>query len=150
MNKIQPFRYGGASLEAKNDQSASFVDGVKREPPVGNSNAISQHVVRQLYNPLEILTNLVYLVQSEPGDKSKVIEYMNIAEAQVARLSEVARSLSDEAARPCRLEFVNSERLNGDLLIVEFSDGTQTTYTPEDLFGVGGRRRRSDDGFPTG
>ena len=116
---------------------------------MGNSNAISQHVVRQLYNPLEILTNLVYLVQNEPGDKSKVIEYMNMAETQVARLSEVARSLSDEVARPCRLEFVNSERLSGDLLIVKFSDGTQAMYTPEDLVGIGGKWRPGD-AFPAG
>jgi hypothetical protein len=115
------------------------------EPPVGRSDAMSQQVVRQLYNPLEILTNLVYLVQCEPGDKSKVIEYMNIAETQVARLGEVARSLSHEAARPCRLEFDSAERLNGDLLIVEFSDGTQTTYTPEDLLGICGKLRRTDD-----
>jgi hypothetical protein len=120
------------------------------EPPMGKSDAMSQQAVRQLYNPLEILTNLVYLVQHEPGDKSKVIEYMNMAETQVARLGEVARNLSYEVARPSRLEFVSSERLNGDLLIVDFSDGTHAIYTPEDLVGIGGKRRQSNDPFPTG
>jgi hypothetical protein len=118
------------------------------EPPVENSNAISHQLIHQLYNPLEILTNLVYLVQSEPGDKGKVIEYMNMAETQVAHLSEVARSLSYEVPRPSLLEFVNFERLNGNLLIVDFSDGTQATYTPEDLVGIGRKRRQSDDALP--
>ena len=109
--------------------------------------AISQRLVRQLYNPLEILTNLVYLIQQDPGDTSKVLEYITMAGTEVARLSKVSRSLSFEVYRPDRLEFIHSERLDGDLLVVDFSDGTQATYTPADLVAIGGNGGDRSWGF---
>jgi hypothetical protein len=114
---------------------------------VEDPDAISQRLVRQLYNPLEILTNLMYLVLDEPGDKNKVIEYAKLADAQVALLMKVARDLSCDAALSRPLEFIHSERMDGDLLLVDFSDGTQGAYRPEDLAAIGGKRRRSDTGF---
>jgi hypothetical protein len=109
--------------------------------------AISQRLVRQLYNPLEILTNLVYLIQQDPGDEGKVLEYITMAGTELDRLAKAARTLSFEATRPDRLEFIHSERLDGDLLVVDFSDGTQATYTPEDLVAIGGKRKRSELGL---
>ena len=110
-------------------------------------DAISQRLVRQLYNPLEILTNLVYLIQQDPGDTGKVLEYITMAGTELDRLSKVSRSLSFETSQPDRLEFIHSERLDGDLLLVDFSDGTQGAYRPEDLVAIGGKRRRSELGL---
>jgi signal transduction histidine kinase len=49
-------------------------------------------VMHEVNNPLEALTNLVYLTKQAPHDVSSVLQNMQIAESQLARLSDIART----------------------------------------------------------
>ena len=49
-------------------------------------------VMHEINNPLEALTNLVYLTKQAPHDVSSVLQNMEIAESQLARLSDIART----------------------------------------------------------
>jgi signal transduction histidine kinase len=48
--------------------------------------------MHEVNNPLEALTNLVYLTQRTPQDTSAVLENMRIAESQLLRLGEITRT----------------------------------------------------------
>jgi signal transduction histidine kinase len=49
-------------------------------------------VMHEINNPLEALINLVYLTKQTSNDASSVLQNMEIAESQLARLSEIARA----------------------------------------------------------
>jgi signal transduction histidine kinase len=49
-------------------------------------------VMHEINNPLEALINLVYLTTQAPHDGSAVLRNMHIAESQLARLSDIART----------------------------------------------------------
>ena len=53
---------------------------------------LARELAHELNNPLEALTNLVYLAQQEPLDE-KVKEMLNEAETQLARLSVVVDTI---------------------------------------------------------
>ena len=48
--------------------------------------------MHEINNPLEALTNLVYLTKQAPHNVSSVLQNMEIAESQLARLSDIART----------------------------------------------------------
>ena len=50
--------------------------------------------VTELLHPIQALANIVYLAKHEPGNKEKVLWYMTMAEAELARLTEVTRKLA--------------------------------------------------------
>jgi signal transduction histidine kinase len=49
-------------------------------------------VIHEINNPLEALTNLVYLTKQAPHNVSSVLQHVEIAESQLARLSDIART----------------------------------------------------------
>jgi signal transduction histidine kinase len=49
-------------------------------------------VMHEINNPLEALINLVYVTKQAPHDVSSVLQNMEIAESQLARLSDIART----------------------------------------------------------
>jgi signal transduction histidine kinase len=49
-------------------------------------------IMHEVNNPLEALTNLVYLTKHDPRNVSAVIKNMEIAESQLSRLGEITRT----------------------------------------------------------
>jgi hypothetical protein len=47
----------------------------------------------ELFYPIQTLANLIFLTKHDLQDKEKVLLYMNMAEAELARLTDVAQKL---------------------------------------------------------
>jgi hypothetical protein len=47
-----------------------------------------------VYNPLEVLTNLVYLTKHNAGDETKILLYMTMADEALEALTEAVRKLN--------------------------------------------------------
>jgi hypothetical protein len=47
--------------------------------------------MHEVNNPLEALTDLVYLTKNDPADPERIRRNMEIAESQLLRLGEIAR-----------------------------------------------------------
>ena len=55
------------------------------------ANRYAAAIMHEINNPLEALTNLVFLTKHNAGDPTKVIAYSEIAEAQLAQMGELTR-----------------------------------------------------------
>jgi signal transduction histidine kinase len=77
-------------------------------------------VMHEINNPLEALTNLVYLTKQAPHDVSSVLQNMQIAESQLARLSDIARTT---------LSFYRDQAEAKDFDLVAIAESALTIHT---------------------
>ena len=72
--------------------------------------AVAHHAASAMHdanNPLEVLTNVHYLTRHTRDDPAKVLEYMELAEAQALRLLEIVshvirlhKAATDDGVKP--------------------------------------------------
>ncbi|HEY6764383.1 MAG TPA: HAMP domain-containing sensor histidine kinase [Candidatus Sulfotelmatobacter sp.] len=67
-------------------------EALQRSERLAVASRFAGAVMHEVNNPLEALTNLVYITKRAPHDRSAIIRNMEIAEAQLARLSEITRT----------------------------------------------------------
>src|ERR1700729_2116648 len=67
-------------------------EALQRSERLAVASRYAGAVMHEINNPLEALTNLVYVTKQAPHDVSSVLQNMEIAESQLARLSEIART----------------------------------------------------------
>ena len=66
-------------------------EALQRSERLAVASRYAGAVMHEVNNPLEALTNLVYLTKAAPHDVSAVIANMEIADSQLLRLSEITR-----------------------------------------------------------
>jgi signal transduction histidine kinase len=67
-------------------------EALQRSERLAVASRFAGAVMHEVNNPLEALTNLVYLTKRSPRHTSAVIRNMEIAESQLVRLSEITRA----------------------------------------------------------
>jgi signal transduction histidine kinase len=67
-------------------------EALQRSERLAVASRYAGAVMHEINNPLEALTNLVYLTKQAPHNVSSVLQNMEIAESQLARLSDIART----------------------------------------------------------
>ena len=67
-------------------------EALQRSERLAVASRYAGAVIHEINNPLEALTNLVYLTKQAPHNVSSVLQNMEIAESQLARLSDIART----------------------------------------------------------
>src|ERR1700729_2919455 len=67
-------------------------EALQRSERLAVASRYAGAVMHEVNNPLEALTNLVYLTKQAPHNVSSVLQNMEIAESQLARLSDIART----------------------------------------------------------
>ena len=67
-------------------------EALQRSERLAVASRYAGAVMHEINNPLEALTNLVYLTKQAPHNVSSVLQNMEIAESQLARLSNIART----------------------------------------------------------
>lgn len=77
-------------------------------------------VMHEVNNPLEALTNLVYLTKQSPRDASSVLENMRIAESQLLRIGEITR---------ITLNFYREQAEAKDLDLVEIAESALVIHS---------------------
>jgi hypothetical protein len=59
-------------------------------------NPSPNRLAKELNNPLEALTNIMYLVRHDPSVSPRILQYTDLGDAQLAKLIEVTRQLNSE------------------------------------------------------
>jgi signal transduction histidine kinase len=67
-------------------------EALRRSERLAVASRYAGAIMHEVNNPLEALTNLVYLTQQTPHDPVVVLENMAIAQTQLSRLGEVTRT----------------------------------------------------------
>jgi len=68
---------------------------------------LTASIVHEINNPLESLTNLLYLMEIEPDSRDKRAEYLKMAQRELSRVVQISRqtlSFSRETSIPVRLQ----------------------------------------------
>jgi signal transduction histidine kinase len=66
-------------------------DALLRSERLAVASRFAGAIMHEVNNPLEALTNLVYITKNEPDDPDRVRRNMEIAEGQLLRLGEITR-----------------------------------------------------------
>lgn len=80
---------------------------------------LSATIAHEIHNPLDSISNLLYLLQQEPHD-DEAGKYLNLAQQEVARVTQISRSMLSlyrESKSPVPVEM--KELLEGILLLIE-------------------------------
>jgi signal transduction histidine kinase len=67
-------------------------EALQRSERLAVASRYAGAVMHEINNPLEALSNLVYLTKQAPHDVPSVVHNMEIAESQLVRLSDIART----------------------------------------------------------
>jgi signal transduction histidine kinase len=66
-------------------------EALQRTERLAVANRYAAAIMHEINNPLESLTNLIFLTRHNSDDASKVVAYADLAEAQLARMGELTR-----------------------------------------------------------
>jgi signal transduction histidine kinase len=69
----------------------SLLDALRLAEEKAVAGMLALEVMHEIRNPLEALSNLIYLARQEGENPEKVREYMRLAEEQMATVSEIAQ-----------------------------------------------------------
>ena len=67
-------------------------DALQRSERLAVASRYAGAVMHEINNPLEALINLVYVTKQAPHDRALVLQNMELAESQLERLSDIART----------------------------------------------------------
>ena len=88
-------------------------EALQRSERLAVASRYAGAVMHEVNNPLEALTNLIYLTKAAPHDVSAVITNMEIADSQLVRLSEITRKT---------LAFYREQAVAKDFDLVEIAE----------------------------
>jgi len=66
-------------------------DALRRTEKLAAVGRLSASIAHEINNPLEAITNLLYLIRRQDGLDGKSVEYAELAEHEVARMSEIVQ-----------------------------------------------------------
>lgn len=66
-------------------------EALQRTERLAVANRYAAAIMHEINNPLESLTNLIFLTRHNAGDASKVVAYAHLAETQLVRMGELTR-----------------------------------------------------------
>jgi PAS domain S-box-containing protein len=66
-------------------------DALRRTEKLAAVGRLSSSIAHEINNPLEAITNLLYLIRWQNGLDAKSVEYAELAEHEVARMSEIVQ-----------------------------------------------------------
>jgi hypothetical protein len=58
---------------------------------LGDSDATTPQILHELANPVEAMTNILYLIKEERYDPDKIMQLANLADEPLHRISEILR-----------------------------------------------------------
>jgi PAS domain S-box-containing protein len=102
--------------DRKNAESALL-----RSEKLAAIGRLSATIAHEVNNPLEAVTNLIYLAKSDPGLSPQASEYLSQADQELARLGAIARRT---------LTFVRSRSSPGPASVVEIIDSVVAMFQP--------------------
>src|SRR5664280_861918 len=108
---------------------------------------LASSIAHEINNPLESVTNLLYLIATDPALPPHIKEYVSMTQSEVARVSQIATQtlrFHRQAARP---SLVNAAQLIGPVLSLyqgrllnsgievdeQFSDGTEVSCLENEI-----------------
>jgi signal transduction histidine kinase len=80
-----------ARLDELTAQLRAAEDALLRSERLAVASRYAGAIMHEVNNPLEALTNLVYITKNEPADPDRVQRNMELAESQLIRLGEITR-----------------------------------------------------------
>jgi signal transduction histidine kinase len=80
-----------ARLDELTAQLRAAEDALLRSERLAVASRYAGAIMHEVNNPLEALTNLVYITKNEPADPDRVQSNMELAESQLIRLGEITR-----------------------------------------------------------
>jgi signal transduction histidine kinase len=80
-----------ATIDELSARLRAAEDALLRSERLAVASRYAGAIMHEVNNPLEALTNLVYITKNEPADPDRVQRNMEIAESQLLRLGEITR-----------------------------------------------------------
>src|ERR1700712_5051987 len=94
-------------------------EALRRSERLAVASRYAGAIMHEVNNPLEALSNLVYLAKHSPADPAQVSRYMEIAEGQLLRISEITRKT---------LSFYKDQTQEKDFDLVEIAESALTIH----------------------
>lgn len=114
-----PLIWHGVTIDITERKSAESV--LVRSEKLAAIGRLSATVAHEINNPLEAVTNLLYLAAAEPGVPAQTREYLARADQELARLGTIARRT---------LSFVRPKTSTGPANIAEVIDSVVAMFQP--------------------
>jgi signal transduction histidine kinase len=107
-----------ARLDELSARLRAAEDALLRSERLAVASRYAGAVMHEVNNPLEALTNLVYMTKNEPANPDRVQRNMEIAEGQLLRLGEITRkTLSFYREQPEKKDFDLGEIVESSLKV---------------------------------
>ncbi len=66
-------------------------EALRRSEKLGAAGRLAASIAHEINNPLEAVTNLLFLARHDPSASAKVVEYLAMADQELQRVSHIAR-----------------------------------------------------------
>ena len=91
--RIHPTPDGGVAVYARDSTDARLTEeALRRAEQLSAAGKLAASISHEINNPLEAVTNLLYLVRQSPELLEETRNYLEIADAELQRLSHIART----------------------------------------------------------
>ena len=89
--------------QADDSRWLTLLENFRQTESLAVAGQYAASIMHEINNPLEAIANLVYLLQQDPANTERVLQYSNLVEEQLASLIRIARqTLSFYRASPER------------------------------------------------
>src|SRR6201999_3028559 len=107
-------------------QNTRAQEALRRSEKLAVTGRLAASIAHEINNPLEAVTNLLYLLRHEPSLGSLAISYTELAQHEISRVAEMPQQT---------LRFSRQSSLPGVANIAELLDSVLTLYKGR-LFGL--------------
>jgi PAS domain S-box-containing protein len=109
-------RWFGTALDI--EQQKLGEEALRKSEKLAAVGRLAASISHEINNPLEAVTNLVFLARNEPGVPERAQEFLSTAERELARISHVATQTLRFYRQPSRPTWTNIPELIDSLLAI--------------------------------
>jgi signal transduction histidine kinase len=115
----QPHIWRGVTVDITDRKNAEFA--LVRSEKLAAIGRLSATIAHEINNPLEAVTNLLYLASGDPHLEPQTRSYLEVANQELGRLGNIAQRT---------LNFARSKPANGPAHLVEIVESVVTMFHP--------------------
>ena len=128
----QPARMVGIGADI--DRRRREEEALRRSEKLAAAGRLAATIAHEINNPLEAVTNLMYLMRQAPDDSREMRELLKMAEEQLTRVNHIARQTLSFYREPSVPEMVDAAQAFEELLAIFQSRLTAKHVTVEKEF----------------
>ena len=107
------------TVDQLSSRLSAMEEALRRSERMVVASRYAGAIIHEVNNPLEALSNLVYLAKHSPADAAQVWHYMEMAESQLLRIGEITRRT---------LSFYKEQTQEKDFDLVEIAESALTIH----------------------